>query len=110
MIKEYLGMHKAGALVFVAFSVVYAVIFGLYGLPVAAVGYASAICLFMGAILLVLDYGRVCEKHKKRALDNKIEISMCISLVFNDLSVSWINHRSRIQSFAKDSDGSASLP
>ena len=28
MIKEYLGMHKAGALVFVAFSVVYAVIFG----------------------------------------------------------------------------------
>lgn len=77
MIKEYLGMHKAGALVFVAFSVVYAVIFGLYGLPVAAVGYASAICLFMGAILLVLDYGRFCEKHKKlNYLKNEITVTL----------------------------------
>lgn len=53
---SYLQMHWKGFLLFAGFCLVEAVVFGLYHLPVAAVGYAAAICAFFGGILISVSY------------------------------------------------------
>lgn len=65
LFRSYLKMHWKGFLLFAGFCLVEAVVFGLYHLPVAAVGYAVAICAFFGSIIIMIDYGKFCYRHKR---------------------------------------------
>ncbi len=47
------------------FGVIAAVIFALYQLPVSAVAYVAALWAFFGMIILGLDYGKFCLKHRE---------------------------------------------
>lgn len=62
---SYLSLHRKIIAAFLAFCAVFAVIFYLYGLPVAAVGYAAAICAFIGVLAAVYDFWAFCRRHKQ---------------------------------------------
>ncbi len=53
---SYLSCRKRGAGIFFLFSVIFFVVFYLYGLPAEAVLYAAWICSFLGALLLIPDF------------------------------------------------------
>lgn len=77
MLKEYLKMHREAAFVFVTCCIVEALVFGLYRLPVAAVGYAAVLCIFPGAIVVAVDYGRFRSRHKQlQKLCNEITVTL----------------------------------
>ncbi len=71
MLRAYLKIHRKGIVVAVVFTVIAAVIFALYRLPVSAVAYLAVLWLFFGVIVLGLDYGKFCLKHRelKRRFD-----------------------------------------
>lgn len=64
----YLHAHIKTILMFLAFCAVFAGIFALYGLPLAAVGYAAAICAFIGAVAVVCDFLAFSRKHRRLLL------------------------------------------
>ncbi len=61
----YLKIHRKGIAAAVFFGVIAAVIFALYQLPVSAVAYVTALWAFFGMIVLGLDYGQFCLKHRE---------------------------------------------
>ena len=63
LLFQYFNYHKKSILVFISFSVIFAVVFFLYRLPVSAVGYGVAVCVFVGIIAMILDIQRFCRKH-----------------------------------------------
>ena len=71
MLRAYLEIHRKGIAVAVVFVAIAAVIFALYQLPVSAVAYVATLWFFFGAIVLGLDYGQFCIRHRdlRRRLD-----------------------------------------
>ncbi len=71
MLRAYLKQHREGIATAALLIVIAAMIFALYRLPGSAVAYVAALWAFFGAIILGLDYGRFCLKHRelKRRLD-----------------------------------------
>lgn len=65
MLRAYLKLHRKGIATAVFLAAVAAVIFALYRLPLPAVAYMAALWTFFGVIVLGLDYGRFCLKHKE---------------------------------------------
>ena len=63
--SAYLKMHRKGVGIFFIFSLIFLVVFFLYGLPWEAVAYAVALCGFTGGLLLIWDYRRFCRKRKQ---------------------------------------------
>lgn len=63
VLKKYLFFHIKSVLLFLLFSVICAVVFGLYSLPLAAVAYAVLLCLFVGLLLAIPDYRAFCRRH-----------------------------------------------
>lgn len=61
----YLRSRKKAAAVFLAFCAVFAVIFALYGLPLAAVGYAAALCAFTGVLVIAGSFSAFCRRHRQ---------------------------------------------
>ncbi len=66
--SAYLKMHRKGIGIFFLFSLVFLVVFFLYGLPWEAVAYAVALCGFTGGLLLIWDYRRFCKKRRQLIL------------------------------------------
>lgn len=64
ILSDYLRSHTKAILLFFLFSLIFFVIFLLYDLPIAAVGYAVAICFFAGIVLLVPDFLRFCRDYQ----------------------------------------------
>lgn len=62
---RYLKAHITPIAAFLAFSLIFAVSFALYRLPVEAVLYAAAVCAFVGLVLLTRCYLLFYEKHKR---------------------------------------------
>ena len=54
----YLRRHWKVIVLFAAFAGIFALVFSLYDLPVEAVGYASALCLAVGAVMFVIGWTR----------------------------------------------------
>ena len=72
----YIKSHRKAIAVFFTFCAVFAGVFALYDLPSAAIGYAAAICAFMGAVVILLDYGAFYKKHKRlQALVHEITVT-----------------------------------
>ena len=46
------------------FTVIHLVIFALYHLSLAAVAYPMGLCLFIGLVVMVLDFKKVYQKHR----------------------------------------------
>jgi signal transduction histidine kinase len=59
----YCRMHRKSGILFLVFCAVFAGIFALYGLPAAAVGYAAALCVFIGALVLAADFSLFRRRH-----------------------------------------------
>lgn len=57
-VLQYLHGLKKQILIFFLFCGVFALVFGLYGLPLAAVAYSGGICAFLGGLVLVGSYQR----------------------------------------------------
>lgn len=68
LLIQYFKAHRKVILLYVIFCCVFAVIFALYKLPVAAVGYAAAICAFIGCVVIVCDFLAFYKKHKRLQL------------------------------------------
>lgn len=68
LLFQYIKMHRKGVGIFFLFSLIFLIVFALYGLPWEAVAYAAALCGFIGILLLVLDYRRFCSKCRKLVL------------------------------------------
>lgn len=66
LLKRYLHEHRFQALMFLAFSVIFAVVFRLYRLETEAVLYAGALCLLCAAVTLVLNFFSYRRKHQER--------------------------------------------
>ncbi len=64
MLRAYLKLHRKTIAVLVISCTAAALIFALYRLPVQAVLYTAAVCLLFEAVVLGLDYGRFCLKHR----------------------------------------------
>ena len=69
---KYVKDHLAPAALFAAFAAIFAVIFGLYNLPVEAVLYAAGLCVILGAVCLVSGFIRYYKRHREmlRILEN----------------------------------------
>ena len=77
MFGKYLKMHRKVILLFFIFCSIAALVFGLYRLPVAAVGYVAVLCIFISAIVVAVDYGRFCKMHKRlQKLYNEITVTL----------------------------------
>lgn len=61
----YLSMHRKTFILFVLFCVIFAVIFWLHRIPLAAVAYAAALCGFIGLVYRAVDFGRFVQKHQQ---------------------------------------------
>ncbi len=64
---QYLRLHRKSAVLFLAFVLIYAVVFSLYRLPLEAVLYAGGLCLLAFALLAGLDFWRFRAGHMQLA-------------------------------------------
>lgn len=62
---SYLSSHRKIVAVFLVFCAVFATIFALYSLPLAAVGYAAALCAFIGVLVGGCDFLAFCRRDKQ---------------------------------------------
>ena len=61
---RYLAGKARTICIFALFALLFAVTFRLYGLPLQAVWYPSALCLLLGMLALAVDFGRVRRQHR----------------------------------------------
>ncbi len=62
---QYLRQHRKSLCAFALFSVIFAVVFWLYHLPLAAVLYPALLCLLLGGVFLVTDFIAFRKKHRQ---------------------------------------------
>lgn len=60
---KYMKQRWRGILAGVLFCAIFTISFVLYQLPVKAVWYPAALCLFLGILFVILDFRRVKQKH-----------------------------------------------
>ena len=60
---KYMKQRRRGILAGVLFVAIFTISFVLYQLPVKAVWYPAALCLFLGILFILLDFRRVKQKH-----------------------------------------------
>lgn len=60
---KYMKQRRRGILTGVLFCVIFTISFVLYQLPVKAVWYPAALCLFLGILFVILDFRRMKQKH-----------------------------------------------
>ena len=63
--STWLRQRRRTALIFVLFSVIFAVSFALYRLPLKAVLYPALLCALTGAAAAALDYRRMRRRHEQ---------------------------------------------
>ena len=71
----YLKRQWKLLLLLIGIAAVFAAVFSLYDLPAEAVGYGTALCLVLGAVLFTLGYWRFRARHRElqRLLDRAEE-------------------------------------
>jgi len=65
IILSYLKRHIKTIVLFGVFSIVFAVVFSLYNLPVEAVGYAVLLCACFGILFTAFDCWQFYKHHKQ---------------------------------------------
>lgn len=101
----YAKQHGWGFVRYLLFSAVFLLIFYLYNLPVEAVAYAFALCLFIGLLLAAYDFSRYCKKYRLlRLLQNEITITLsglpvpdgAIEKLYQELIMTLDSHRRQL--------------
>ncbi len=64
LFAAYLKSRKNYVLALLLFGLIYFVLFGLYRLPLEAVLYATAICLFFGILIMAFNYRAFLRRHR----------------------------------------------
>lgn len=64
LIRSYLRQRRGSLGLFGLFCVIFAVTFGLYGLPIGAVWYPAALCAAVGLCVLAVDFVRFRQRHR----------------------------------------------
>lgn len=74
---HYFKMHRKSVFVWISFVLILSVIFALYRLPVEAVFYGAALCLFCGLTVMGADYLHVSRNYRQlMLLQKEIRISL----------------------------------
>lgn len=73
---SYINQKKAGIIIFVLTSAIFAVSYFLYHLPLEAVLYPTAISAFIGAVILTADYKKEYKKHTELLKIQKLSIEL----------------------------------
>ncbi|MDO4540118.1 MAG: sensor histidine kinase [Syntrophomonadaceae bacterium] len=63
MIGAYMHVHRRSMALFIVFSGIFALIFYLYALPIAAVGYAVLLCAAIALVVTAYDFLRFQRRH-----------------------------------------------
>lgn len=105
LLPGYFKMHRKGIGVFLLFSLIFGIVFALYGLPWEAVAYPAVLCGFTGILLLMLDY-RVFYSKCRQLMRMQEEVEMTLERMpeagdekerlYQELL--WILHRQNRQS------------
>lgn len=64
LFSQYLKQRRQSMLTGILFSIIFVVSFVLYHLPVKAVIYPTALCIFFGLILMIIDFYRIKHRHE----------------------------------------------
>ena len=77
IITSYLKQYIKVILLFIAFIIIFCVVFFLYGLELDAVLYSAILCTFIGAICISINFINYYKKHiKLYKLQNEISLSL----------------------------------
>lgn len=77
---NYLKQKRSGILLFLIFSVVFAVVFILYRISFKAILYPLILCIVIGLIFLLFDFGSVKKKHRMLCEIQRLTSSMIETL------------------------------
>jgi signal transduction histidine kinase len=61
---SYFKLRLKGIILLGLFCTTFALVFSLYNLPIEPVGYASMLCVNIGAIFILVDFLKLYKKHK----------------------------------------------
>ncbi len=79
---KYLKQQKKVILVMLLFSVIFAVVFRLYRLPLEAVMYPCLLCMMLGILFVLADYGKARQKHARLEGISRLESAMIVDLPY----------------------------
>lgn len=65
LLRTYLKSRRRTIFACLAFAILLLVSFRLYHLPLAAVLYPMSLCLLLGIVLLLVDFGRILRLHRR---------------------------------------------
>ena len=80
LFKIYIKEHIKVLAAFLLFFCVLTVSFFLYHLPVEAVVYPTLLCVLIGVIFILIDYGKVRKKHLQLSEIKKLNAAMISTL------------------------------
>lgn len=111
VLLAYLKRQWKLLLLLVGIAAVFGAVFSLYDLPVEAVGYATTLCLVLGAVLFALGFWRFCARHRelklllRRAEEPVLPLPPAASLLEADyqaLLTAVAAHRTRLLAWERD--------
>lgn len=77
LLFDYLKQHQKGILCFFLFSCIFSFVFFLYSLPIKAVIYSAMVCVFIGFIVLLLDFSSYYKRHKQlQQIHHEIKVTL----------------------------------
>lgn len=79
---KYLKQQKKVILVMLLFSAIFAVVFWQYHLPLEAVMYPCLLCLLLGILFVLADFGRARQKHARLERISRLESAMIDELPY----------------------------
>lgn len=80
LFPKYIKEHGRVILLFLLFTVTFAVVFAMYHLPLEAVIYPSLLCLLFGILFIIFDFYRAAKKHKELTRISKLTAAMISDL------------------------------
>ena len=80
LFAAYLKQRVKVLVAFALFCVIFAIIFGLYRLPLGAVIYPAVLCAILGAVFVAFDFASVWRRHKQLCTVKELTAAMITEL------------------------------
>ena len=80
LFAAYLKQRVKVLVAFALFCVIFAIIFGLYRLPLRAVIYPAVLCAILGAVFVAFDFASVWRRHKQLCTVKELTAAMITEL------------------------------
>lgn len=82
MVFSYLKEKAKYLCVYIAFALIFSIVFTLYSLPLGTVLYATLLCAFLAIILSIYDFNKYYKKHKIL-----LDVKHSITATFSNLPI-----------------------